>query len=67
MYAFRRRQLLEFAALPPTPLELREGLEQLRALEHGWRVKVIETAGEFLEVNTPADLEEARRVMENRT
>jgi 3-deoxy-manno-octulosonate cytidylyltransferase (CMP-KDO synthetase) len=65
VYAFRRRQLMEFTTLPPTPLELQEGLEQLRALENGWRVKTIDAEGEFLEVNTPADLEHARQMMEN--
>lgn len=65
VYAFRRHRLMEFTALSPTPLELLEGLEQLRALENGWRVKTIDADGEFLEVNTPADLERARQMMEN--
>lgn len=64
VYAFRRHSLLEFTALPPSTLELEEGLEQLRALENGWKVQVLDAQGEFLEVNTPDDLECARQVME---
>jgi len=65
VYAFRRRSLLEFAALPPSALEQEEGLEQLRALENGWTVQVLDAQGEFLEVNTPGDLERARQVLES--
>ena len=65
VYAFRRRSLLEFTALAPSALEQEEGLEQLRALENGWTVQVLDAQGEFLEVNTPGDLERARQVLEN--
>ena len=65
VYAFRRRSLLEFTALSPTALEQEEGLEQLRALENGWTVQVLDAQGEFLEVNTPGDLERARQVLES--
>jgi 3-deoxy-manno-octulosonate cytidylyltransferase (CMP-KDO synthetase) len=65
VYAFRRRSLLEFSSLPPTALEREEGLEQLRALENGWTVQVLDAQGEFLEVNTPGDLEHARQVLGN--
>ena len=41
IYAFRREALLSFTRLPQTPLELAESLEQLRALEHGWAIRVI--------------------------
>ena len=64
IYAFRRDHLLRFASLEPGALEKEEGLEQLRALEQGWEVRVIDAKGEFLEVNTPQDLEHARRVLE---
>jgi len=40
-------------------------LEQLRALENGWTVQVLDAQGEFLEVNTPDDLERARQVLES--
>jgi 3-deoxy-manno-octulosonate cytidylyltransferase (CMP-KDO synthetase) len=67
VYAFRRQRLLEFASLPPTALEREEGLEQLRALENGWGVQVLDAQGEFLEVNTPEDLERARAVLETQS
>lgn len=62
LYAFRRDFLLEFAALPPTPLERSESLEQLRALEHGRRIRVVQTRQPYLplSVDTPEDLEKAR-------
>ena len=52
-----------FAALPQTPLELAESLEQLRALEHGFRIRAVETCFESIEVDTPEDLERVRRHM----
>jgi 3-deoxy-manno-octulosonate cytidylyltransferase (CMP-KDO synthetase) len=60
IYAYRRPALERFIALPPSPLELREKLEQLRALEAGMRidVQVVDTVP--LGVDTPADLERAR-------
>ena len=60
LYAYRRDFLLRFACLAPTPLERAERLEQLRALEWGFRIKVAETACEGIEVDTPQDLERAR-------
>jgi 3-deoxy-manno-octulosonate cytidylyltransferase (CMP-KDO synthetase) len=61
LYGYRREFLIEFAALPQTPLEIRESLEQLRALEHGFRIRTPETVHDSLGVDTPADLERARR------
>jgi 3-deoxy-manno-octulosonate cytidylyltransferase (CMP-KDO synthetase) len=62
MYAYRRDVLLRLAALRPTPLEERERLEQLRALEHGIAIGVVEWTepGALIEVDTPEDLERAR-------
>jgi len=60
LYVYRRDFLLTFARLEPTPLERIERLEQLRALERGYRIKVCEVGRDFVEVNTPADLERAR-------
>jgi 3-deoxy-manno-octulosonate cytidylyltransferase (CMP-KDO synthetase) len=61
LYAFSRETVLRFPELPATPLEQQERLEQLRALEHGIRIHVCETERPVLEVNTPEDLERARR------
>jgi 3-deoxy-manno-octulosonate cytidylyltransferase (CMP-KDO synthetase) len=62
LYAFRRDFLLRFAALPQTPLELAESLEQLRALEHGHRIRTVVTEHHSIGVDTPDDLERARRL-----
>ena len=56
IYAFRARALEEFVALKPSGLEMAESLEQLRALEHGMTIQVIETKYRCLGVDTPADL-----------
>jgi 3-deoxy-manno-octulosonate cytidylyltransferase (CMP-KDO synthetase) len=61
LYAFARDTLLRFPSLEPTPLERHERLEQLRALEHGIRIKVCHAERPALEINTPEDLERARR------
>ena len=60
LYAYRRDFLLTFAQLEPTPLERAENLEQLRALEWGYRIRVTEVPAASIEVDTPADLERAR-------
>lgn len=57
IYAYRRDFLLKYAALSPTPLEQTESLEQLRALEHGYKIKVLETEFKSIGVDTPEDLE----------
>ena len=61
LYGYRRDFLMMFAALPRTPLEQAESLEQLRALEHGFRIRTIETRHSTIEVDTPDDLERVRR------
>ena len=61
LYGFRRDFLLRFAALPQTPLEVVESLEQLRALEHGYRIRTVVTEHHSIGVDTPQDLERARR------
>ena len=60
LYVYRRECLLRLAALPPASLEQSEALEQLRALEHGIRIKAIETAFDSIGVDTPEDLERVR-------
>lgn len=61
IYAYRREALLRLAALPPTPLEQSESLEQLRALEHGFIIQTAETSHDTIGVDTPEDLERVRR------
>ena len=63
LYAYRRAALERFVGLPPSPLETRERLEQLRALEAGMRVDVALVDSVPLGVDTPADLARARRLM----
>jgi 3-deoxy-manno-octulosonate cytidylyltransferase (CMP-KDO synthetase) len=62
LYAYRRDFLLMLAALPQTPLERIESLEQLRALEHGHRIRVVATPYTSVSVDTPEDLERVRRL-----
>lgn len=61
LYAYRRDFLLRLAALPQTALEQAESLEQLRALEHGHRIRAVETRHDSIGVDTPEDLERVRR------
>ena len=63
LYAFRRAALEHFIALKPAPLERRESLEQLRALEAGMRIDVALVDTVPLGVDTPADLERARQML----
>jgi 3-deoxy-manno-octulosonate cytidylyltransferase (CMP-KDO synthetase) len=63
LYAYRRAALERFVALPPSPLERRERLEQLRALEAGMRIDVAIVDAVPLGVDTPEDLETARAVL----
>jgi 3-deoxy-manno-octulosonate cytidylyltransferase (CMP-KDO synthetase) len=63
IYAYRRRALADFVSLPPSPLERREKLEQLRALEAGMRIEAAIVDTFPLGVDTPADLERARRLL----
>ena len=63
LYAYRRAFLLQLAALPQTPLERIESLEQLRALEHGYRIRTVTTRDRSVGVDTPDDLERARDLL----
>ncbi len=67
IYAYRREALQRFVALPPSPLEKREKLEQLRALEAGMTIGVARVDAEPLGVDTPAELERARILLAART
>src|ERR1700685_1804835 len=64
LYVYQRDFLLAYSALPVGPLERMERLEQLRALENGHRVRVVETEYESLGVDTPQDLERVSALFE---
>ncbi|PWR21804.1 3-deoxy-manno-octulosonate cytidylyltransferase [Zavarzinia compransoris] len=66
LYAYRRPALTRFVGLPPSPLEQREKLEQLRALEAGMRIDVVAVDTVPLGVDTPEDLERARAILEGK-
>ncbi|GAB6281414.1 MAG: 3-deoxy-manno-octulosonate cytidylyltransferase [Ignavibacterium sp.] len=60
LYVYRKDYLIEFTKLAPTDLEKTEKLEQLRFLENGYKIKVVETEFDSISVDTPEDLEKAR-------
>jgi 3-deoxy-manno-octulosonate cytidylyltransferase (CMP-KDO synthetase) len=64
LYAYRREFLLQLATLAPTALEQAEGLEQLRVLEHGFRIATVETRSDAIGVDTPEDLARVRKLVE---
>jgi 3-deoxy-manno-octulosonate cytidylyltransferase (CMP-KDO synthetase) len=66
LYAYRRDALARFVKMPPSPLEKREKLEQLRALEAGMRIDVAIVDSVPLGVDTPEDLERAREILAGR-
>jgi len=66
LYVYRRDFLLQFAQMSPTYLELAEKLEQLRVLENGYRIKVVETEYESVGVDTPGDLEKVLEKLKSR-
>lgn len=66
LYAYRREFLLQYSSMPVGPLEQSECLEQLRALENGYRIAVAETTYDSIGVDTPEDLEEIRQRLEAR-
>ena len=66
VYAFRRERLLDFTALKPTARERSERLEQLRALGHGWRIKVLDASRPAFGVDTREDYDEFLRLLGSR-
>ena len=62
IYAYRRDFLLAYAKMTPTPLERAESLEQLRALENGYKIKCIRTNARFVGVDTPEDLAKVNEI-----
>lgn len=65
LYVYRREFVLRFSKMEQTPLEKIEMLEQLRALENGVKIRVVESAGRSIGVDTFDDLERVRRLLEN--
>ena len=62
-YAYRRAFLSVFAALPPSPLESAEKLEQMRALENGFKIKVVDSPYDSIEIDTPADIKTVEKMI----
>lgn len=67
LYVFRKDFLLTFTRLPQTALEKAESLEQLRALEHGYRIKAPTTSYKPLGVDTPEDLKRVENILRNKS
>lgn len=64
IYGYRRDFLLRYAELTPTPLQLVEDLEQLKVLEHGYRIiTAIVDGGECMDVNTPEDIQKVEQIL----
>ena len=63
VYAYRRTFLLQLATFPPTPLETAERLEQMRAIEYGYRIRIVEIAQGPIGVDTAEDLDRVRRIV----
>ena len=62
VYVFRKRALMDFQKLPMLPLEAKEKIEAIRFLEYGKKIKMVETHVTGIEIDTPEDLERARKV-----
>jgi 3-deoxy-manno-octulosonate cytidylyltransferase (CMP-KDO synthetase) len=62
IYAFRKRALMDFQRLPMLPLEAKEKIEAIRFLEYGKKIKMVETHVTGIEIDTPEDLDRARKV-----
>ncbi|NDB54042.1 MAG: 3-deoxy-manno-octulosonate cytidylyltransferase, partial [Chitinophagaceae bacterium] len=65
VYAFRKKALLDFTTWPVSQLEATEKLEQLRYLEHGIKIRMVETDYSSVAIDTPEDLERAKILLAN--
>lgn len=65
IYAYRKKALMEFTRLPQGNLEKIEKLEQLRYLENGYKIRVVETQYKTIGIDTPQDLEKARKYLQD--
>lgn len=63
IYGYRREFLLHYSELQPTPLQLAEDLEQLKVLEHGFRIKTVIVQSECMDVNTPEDIKKVEQLI----
>jgi len=63
LYTFRREALLDFPTLPPGELERLEQLEQLRWLENGYRIRIVETEYDAISVDVPADIDRVEKLL----
>lgn len=63
IYAYTRTFLMQYAAMAPTPLEQVESLEQLRVLENGYKIKVLESSFQGVGVDTQADLDAVNKIL----
>jgi 3-deoxy-manno-octulosonate cytidylyltransferase (CMP-KDO synthetase) len=63
IYAYTRTFLMQYAAMEPTPLEQVESLEQLRVLENGYKIKVLESDFQGVGVDTQADLDAVNKLL----
>jgi 3-deoxy-manno-octulosonate cytidylyltransferase (CMP-KDO synthetase) len=61
IYAYRPHFLMKYAQLPTTPLQMIEDLEQLKVLEHGYKIKVVVVSGTCIGVNTPEDIKKVEQ------
>jgi 3-deoxy-manno-octulosonate cytidylyltransferase (CMP-KDO synthetase) len=66
IYGFKRDFLIQFASWGRTPLEISESLEQLRALEHGRKIRVVVVKSDFVGIDSPADLARAEEILNRR-
>ncbi len=67
IYAYRKAFLMTFTSLEEGYLEKFEALEQLRAMEHGYKIKVVETLYDSVEVDTPEEMERIRKIVKERS
>jgi 3-deoxy-manno-octulosonate cytidylyltransferase (CMP-KDO synthetase) len=63
IYAFKKPLMRVFSELPPTPCEVSESCDMMRLIEHGYRIRMVETTVVLQSVDTPADLAAAERLM----
>ena len=66
IYGYQKDFVIEYSKLPQTKLEISESLEQLRVLENGYKIKVLETNCQIVGVDTQLDLEKVKEIIKNK-